>query len=109
MRALGAPLHCGHYAIGVALRPGKPGDDFFRYVNGAWLDRAVIPADKTAVTRRLEMTDRTEERLHQILEASAAGAGHHPRDVNGKVAAFYLRCSGRNRPQPFRAFSATRS
>ena len=23
----------------------KPGDDFFRYANGAWLDRVQIPAD----------------------------------------------------------------
>ena len=25
----------------------KPGDDFFRYVNGAWVDQTEIPADKT--------------------------------------------------------------
>lgn len=25
----------------------KPGDDFFRYVNGAWYDKTEIPADKT--------------------------------------------------------------
>ena len=37
----------------------KPGDDFFRYANGAWLDSHQIPADKPAVSRRLEMTDRT--------------------------------------------------
>ena len=24
----------------------KPGDDVFRYVNGKWLDRTEIPADK---------------------------------------------------------------
>jgi putative endopeptidase len=70
-------------------RSVKPGDDFFRYVNGAWLDKSVIPADKTAVTRRLEMTDRTEGRLHEILEASAAGAGHRPQDLKGKAGAFY--------------------
>ena len=25
----------------------KPNDDFFRYVNGSWLDKTEIPADKT--------------------------------------------------------------
>lgn len=25
----------------------KPGDDFFRYVNGTWFDQAEIPADRT--------------------------------------------------------------
>jgi putative endopeptidase len=70
-------------------RAEKPGDDFFRYVNGAWLDRTTIPADKSAITRRLEMTDRTESRLHEILEASAAKAGHRPHDLDGKAGAFY--------------------
>ncbi len=25
----------------------KPGDDFFRYVNGEWFDKTEIPADRT--------------------------------------------------------------
>ena len=25
----------------------KPGDDFFRYVNGTWFDKTEIPADRT--------------------------------------------------------------
>ncbi|MEY2549750.1 MAG: putative endopeptidase, partial [Verrucomicrobiota bacterium] len=40
----------------------KPGDDFFRYANGAWLDRVQIPADKSAYSLRLAMTDLTEQR-----------------------------------------------
>src|SRR5271165_4289791 len=67
----------------------RPGDDFFRYANGAWLDRAVIPPDKFAATRRLEMTDRTESRLHDILEAAATGVAHEPRELTGKIGAFY--------------------
>ena len=70
-------------------RTTKPGDNFFRYANGAWLDKAVIPADKSAVTLRLEMTDRTEARLHDMLEADAAKAAHQPSDLEGKVGAFY--------------------
>ncbi|HEX4861834.1 MAG TPA: M13-type metalloendopeptidase [Rhizomicrobium sp.] len=64
----------------------KPGDDFFRHANGAWLDKAVIPADKPAVTLRLEMTDRTEARLHEIMEAASKKP---PTDLEGKVGAFY--------------------
>jgi putative endopeptidase len=64
----------------------QPGDDFFRYANGAWLDKAVIPADKPAVTLRLEMTDRTEARLHEIMEAASKKP---PADLEGKVGAFY--------------------
>src|SRR5438874_8642734 len=45
-------------------RSVQPGDDFFQYANGAYLARAVIPADRPSVSRRLEMTDRMEAQLH---------------------------------------------
>src|ERR1700744_2268201 len=70
-------------------KAAKPGDDFFRYANGTWLDHHAIPADKPAVSLRLEMTDRTEARLHAMMEASAAKVGHQPSDLEGKVGAFY--------------------
>ena len=46
----------------------KPGDDFFRYANGTWLDKTQIPPDKPGISLRLEMTDRTEARLHDMME-----------------------------------------
>jgi len=67
----------------------KPGDDFFRYANGTWLDHVQIPADKPAYSLRLAMTDLTEQRLHGIMEEEAAKAGHEPSDTPGKVGAFY--------------------
>jgi len=67
----------------------KPGDDFFRYANGAWLDKAQIPADKPAVSLRLAMTDRTEGRLHDMMDAAAKTVSHQPTDLSGKMGAFY--------------------
>jgi putative endopeptidase len=67
----------------------KPGDDFFRYANGAWLDRTAIPADKPGISLRLLMTDLAEARLHAILEEAAKTAGHEPTTLEGKVGAFY--------------------
>ncbi len=67
----------------------RPGDDFFRYANGTWLDKAQIPADKPAVSLRLAMTDRTEGRLHDMMEAAAKTASHQPADLSGKMGAFY--------------------
>ncbi|MGD0863977.1 MAG: M13 family metallopeptidase [Rhizomicrobium sp.] len=67
----------------------KPGDDFFRYANGTWLDHVQIPADKPAYSLRLAMTDLTEQRLHEIMDADAAKAGHEPSETAGKVGAFY--------------------
>ncbi len=66
-----------------------PGDDFFRYANGAWIDRSAIPADKTAISLRLEMSDRVEQRLHELMESAAANSGHEPSTLAGKVGAFY--------------------
>ncbi len=77
------------YDIAGADLKTRPGDDFFRYANGTWLDKTKIPADKSAYSLRLAMTDRTEARLHDIMEAEAAKAPHRPADLEGKVGAFY--------------------
>jgi putative endopeptidase len=67
----------------------KPGDDFFRYANGAWLDRVQIPADKPAYSLRIAMTDLTEQRLHDLMEENAKKAEAKPTTIEGKVGAFY--------------------
>jgi putative endopeptidase len=67
----------------------RPGDDFFGYANGAWLNRVAIPADKPGASLRLMMTDTTEARLHAIMEAAAAKATHAPTDLEGKIGAYY--------------------
>jgi putative endopeptidase len=67
----------------------KPGDDFFRHANGAWLDKTQIPADKPATSLRLAMTDAVEARLHDMMELAAAKAGREPADLEGKIGAFY--------------------
>src|SRR6476659_2720076 len=67
----------------------KPGDDFFRYANGAWLDRVQIPADKPGYSLRLAMTDLTEQRLHELMEDAAKKAEPKPATIEGKIGAFY--------------------
>jgi putative endopeptidase len=67
----------------------KPGDDFFRYANGAWLDRVEIPGDKPGYSLRLAMTDLTEQRLHDLMEETAKKAEAKPTTLEGKVGAFY--------------------
>src|ERR1700722_2229982 len=76
----------GFDATGVDARV-KPGDDFFRHANGAWLDRTVIPADKPGWSLRLAMTDTVESRLHDLMESAAAK--NETDDLEGKVGAFY--------------------
>src|SRR4051812_44008387 len=83
-------LKYGDWGLDLAGRDTsvKPGDDFFRYANGAWLDRNAIPADKPGVSLRLKMTDLAEARVHAILE-EAARSGASPTTTEGKVGAFY--------------------
>ncbi|MEO5719272.1 MAG: peptidase M13, partial [Chthoniobacterales bacterium] len=67
----------------------KPGDDFFRYANGTWLDKTQIPPDKPAYSLRLAMTDLTEQRLHEIMEAASAKSPGETSTLEDKVGAFY--------------------
>ncbi len=67
----------------------NPGDDFFRYANGAWLDRVQIPGDKPAYSLRLAMSDTTEKRLHELLEDAAKSSEREPKSTAAKVGAFY--------------------
>src|SRR5436309_14785994 len=67
----------------------KPGDDFFLYANGTWIDKTQIPPDKPAYSLRLAMTDLTEQRLHGMMETLAAKDVTNPSTLEEKVAAFY--------------------
>jgi putative endopeptidase len=67
----------------------KPGDDFFEFANGGWLARTPIPADKMGMSVDVLINDRTEAQLHNIMEEAAQHADHAPRDLEGKVGAFY--------------------
>ena len=70
-------------------KTARPGNGFFRYASGAWVDRTEIPADKAGYSLRLAMSDVTESRLHEMMEAAAAKAANEPKDLEGKVGAFY--------------------
>jgi putative endopeptidase len=67
----------------------RPGDDFFRYANGTWIDQTQIAPDKSIASLRLAMSERTEARLHEMLETAAAQSAKLPDNLEGKVGAFY--------------------
>src|SRR3970040_3142397 len=49
----------------------KPNDDFFRFVNGSWLHKTEIPADKTSWGSFNELRQKTDKDALEILaEAS---------------------------------------
>src|ERR1700687_3350695 len=67
----------------------KPGDDFFELANGGWLARTHIPADKTSMSVDVLINDLTEAQLHKVMEEAAQHADREPKDLEGKVGAFY--------------------
>jgi predicted metalloendopeptidase len=67
----------------------RPQDDFFRYVNGGWLQRTPIPADRSSYGSFTELADRSEAALRTIIEEAAA-APNRPRGSDAqKVGDFY--------------------
>lgn len=51
----------------------KPCDDFWRYANGAWLDKNPIPASRPSWGTISILADANRERLRVILESAAEG------------------------------------
>ncbi|HEX3406809.1 MAG TPA: M13-type metalloendopeptidase [Caulobacteraceae bacterium] len=67
----------------------KPGDDFFKYVNGGWDARTEIPADKAGYGVDFVMSDAAEQHVRSILEADpSADAGADGRKIHAAYLAF---------------------
>jgi putative endopeptidase len=50
----------------------KPGDDFYRYADGHWLDTNTIPADRSSWGVFAELDERARADLRQLVEAIPA-------------------------------------
>ena len=70
-------------------RSTKPGDDFFRYANGAWYDRTLIPPDRDSNGIDRTLSDVVELRIRDILERGEAGVEAGARADAAKISAFY--------------------
>jgi len=51
----------------------RPGDDFFAYVNGTWVESTEIPADKARYGTFDILRDESQENVKAIIEESATG------------------------------------
>ena len=70
--------------------PGvRPGDDFFHFANGHWLERTVIPTDKASYGSFAALAELSERRVRAILEESATAAPAAPGTDAEKIGAFY--------------------
>src|SRR5690349_4201006 len=62
----------------------RPQDDFFRFVNGSWLEHTQIPADASGWGAFNELTEKSRSAIHQIVEDAAksnAPAGSEERKI----------------------------
>jgi len=65
----------------------KPGDDFYRYAEGKWMDANQIPPDRTSWTSAAELADRAEHNIRAIVEALPREAP--PDSIEQKVGDYY--------------------
>jgi predicted metalloendopeptidase len=73
---------------GTFNRDVRPQDDLYEFVNGTWLAKTPIPADKTNYGSFTKLADLSEERLKTIVEELAAS--EHPKGSNEqKVGDFF--------------------
>ncbi|HSE62238.1 MAG TPA: M13-type metalloendopeptidase [Thermoanaerobaculia bacterium] len=70
-------------------RSVKPGDDFFRYVNGKWAAKTQIPPDKTSFGAFVILRDLSEARVRALLDRWAADKTLKPGSDEARVAAIY--------------------
>jgi putative endopeptidase len=82
----------GAWGLDLSARdPGvKPGDDFYRYADGHWLDGEQIPADQTEWGSFEQLEERSEQQVRAIVEALPADApdGSNPQKVGDYYRAY---------------------
>ena len=78
----------------------KPNDDFFRFVNGSWLDNTEIPADKTSWGSFNELRQKTDKDALEILAEASKNPKYKSNTDQGKAINLYktiMDTNGRNK------------
>ena len=78
----------------------KPNDDFFRFVNGSWLDNTEIPADKTSWGSFNELRQKTDKDALEILAEASKDPKYKSNTDQGKAINLYktiMDTDGRNK------------
>jgi predicted metalloendopeptidase len=70
-------------------RSVRPQDDLFRYVNGGWLSKTEIPADRPVYGTFVELNDRVEADLYALIEQLAGDRSRRPGSTAQQVGDLY--------------------
>lgn len=66
----------------------KPGDDFYRYANGEWLNATTIPLGQSSYDNRAFMVEKTSRQVRDLIR-NAAAAHANQGSVLQKVGDYY--------------------
>jgi predicted metalloendopeptidase len=69
-------------------RSVQPGDDFYKYANGAWLKTAEIPADRSSYGPGAILTEKTSAQVKDLIQQAAAAKPKPGSDAQ-KVGDYY--------------------
>ncbi len=67
----------------------RPQDDLYRYVNGGWLARTVIPDDRVTYTAAIEIAEKVERDLRDLIEPLAARPNRRPGSTAQQIGDLY--------------------
>ena len=67
----------------------SPGQDFFRYVNGAWLDKTEIPSDRNSWGSFNELRQKTDNDALAILKEASKDPKYTSNTDQGKAIALF--------------------
>jgi predicted metalloendopeptidase len=67
----------------------RPQDDLFRHVNGGWLAKTEIPADRPMYGTFVQLDERAEANLYALIEELAGSPDKRPGSTAQQVGDFY--------------------
>ena len=67
----------------------RPQDDFYKYVNGGWLQKTQLPPDKPSYGSFTELFDLTEGQVKAIIESASKDPNRQPGTVSQQVGDLY--------------------
>ncbi|MFT8464844.1 M13 family metallopeptidase [Acetobacter persici] len=67
----------------------KPGNNFFKYANGTYLDHLTIPSDMTSYGPFNALAELSRTRVQTILNDLSAHPVKHPKSIEEKLGTFY--------------------
>lgn len=67
----------------------RPQDNFFRAINGKWVDKTEIPADRSFWGSFVALANEADENLHRIVTACADAKNNPPGSIQQKIGDMY--------------------